>query len=105
MTHYGGGGREPFLYKGEEYPDAVGTYPSFTAFLKGIGRYEDRYTLNCRRQAQWVINDLLREPISQDSGPGYIYLIADLDTGMGYVGLSVNTPSIRFNQHLATAQK
>ncbi|OUS19961.1 hypothetical protein A9Q95_13195 [Rhodobacterales bacterium 59_46_T64] len=73
--------------------------------MKGIGRYEDRYTLNSRRKAQWAIDDLLREPISQDSGPGYIYLIADLDTGKGYVGLSVNTPSIRFNQHLATAQK
>lgn len=105
ITRYGGGRREPFYYEGEEYPEAVGSYPSFTAFLKEIGRYEDRHTLNNRRKARWAIDDLLREPISQESGPGYIYLITDLDTRMGYVGLSVNTPSIRFNQHLATAQR
>ena len=105
MSRHGGGRREAFQYDGDEYPDAVGVYSSFTAFLKEIERYEDRHTLNNRRKARWDIDDLLLEPIGQDSGPGYIYLIKDLDTGMGYVGLSVNSPSIRFNQHVAIAQK
>ncbi|WP_263827548.1 hypothetical protein [Ruegeria aquimaris] len=38
MSRYGGGRREPFRYDGEEYPDAVGAHPGFTAFLKEIGR-------------------------------------------------------------------
>ncbi|WP_282118870.1 GIY-YIG nuclease family protein [Ruegeria atlantica] len=104
MSRHGGGRRKAFRYDGDEFPDAVGTYPSFTTFLKEIGRYEDRHTLNNRRKARWDIDDLLREPIGQDSGPGYIYLIKNLDTGTGYVGLSVNSPSNRFNQHVATAK-
>ncbi|OOY31271.1 hypothetical protein BMI88_09125 [Thioclava sp. F36-6] len=105
ISRYGGGRREPFYYDGFEYPDAVGSHPGFTAFLKEIDRYNDRHTLNNRRKARWDIDDLLREPISRDGGPGYIYLIRDLDTGRGYVGLSANSPSIRYNQHLATAQQ
>jgi len=93
-----------FVYEGEEYSDATGEYPSFHSFLKTIGRYEDRNTLSQRRKRYWDIDDLLREPIAQEGMLGYIYQITNTVTGMRYVGLSVNRPQVRFNQHLATAQ-
>lgn len=101
---HGGKSGQEFLYEGELCPDAIGEYPSFHAFLREVGRYEDRNTLTQRKKRYWDIDDLLREPISRDGMPGYIYQITNKQSGKSYVGLSVNKPEVRFRQHLATAR-
>ena len=104
-TAYGGRKGGEFHYDGEIYPDAVGWHTSFNGFLRAVGRYDDRDTLKQRKRSFWDIDDLLREPIANDGMPGYIYKITNTVTGRVYVGLSVNTPQVRFNQHVMSARK
>lgn len=104
ITHYGGGRRKEFFYDGDQYPQHRGTYSSFTSFLKAIGRYGDRNLLNSRRKSNWEIDDLLREPAIDANQPGFIYAIIEKDTGKHYVGLTINHPNIRFNQHVHDAE-
>lgn len=104
-TAYGGRKGGEFHYDGEVYPDAVGWHTSFNGFLRAVGRYDDRDTLKQRKRSFWDIDDLLREPIANDGMPGHIYKITNAQTGKIYVGLSVNTPQVRFNQHVSSAQK
>lgn len=104
-TSYGGGRRKGFTYDGDLYPDHKGEYSAFTAFLKVIGRYEERQLLYSRLKARWAIDDLLSEPPMEDGASGYIYRITDGSTGKCYVGLTVNKPEIRFGQHKIFANK
>lgn len=104
MTRYGGGRRRPFNYDGDLHPEARGEYSAFSEFLKTIGRYEDRELLHARKKAHWPIDRMLSEPVGTGKEPGYIYRITDLRTGLCYVGLSVNRPEVRFDQHWHKAQ-
>lgn len=99
MTLYGGGRRKAFIYDGTLYPEFAGRYPAFSAFLKKIGRYQDRAMLYSRLKAHWAVDDLLAEPPTCAGAPGYIYKITDEITGRCYVGLSVNKPEVRLAQH------
>lgn len=103
-TFYGGGRRKDFVYDGDLFPDARGDYPSFTAFLKTIGRYSDRGFLKRRLAAHWEVDDLLREPVTGSATCGYIYRLTDQTTGHSYIGLSVNPPEVRFGQHKRSAR-
>lgn len=105
IIHYGGGRRKGFTYEGDEYPDFRGDYTGFTSFLKRIGRWEERDTLQARRMAQWAIDDLLREGVRQTGQQGFIYSVTEIATGRAYVGLTVNQPRVRFGQHLASVAK
>ncbi|MZR31475.1 GIY-YIG nuclease family protein [Sneathiella litorea] len=101
---YGGGRRRKFDYLGDFYPNARGEYPSFTAFLKKIGRYEDRAYLKQRKKMKWDIDVALEEPaIPATDRLGRIYKIVQLSTGKVYVGLTINSLEQRYASHLTSA--
>lgn len=105
ITEHGGGRRKRFVYNGDHYPDRRGEYTAFTSFLKAIDRYDEREMMHARLKAKWAIDDMLSEPPMSDGAPGYIYKITDTTTGKVYVGLTVNKPDVRWNQHVQTAAR
>jgi hypothetical protein len=101
QDEHGGGKRTPFTYNGEDYLDLIGiTFPSIAAFLKRIGRYNDRYIVRRRLLVQWDIDAALTEPaLPATDRSGRIYKITRLSNGQSYVGLTLLDPSSRFAQH------
>ena len=98
---HGGGRRTRFTYDGDDHPELVGTtFASIAAFLKKIGRYNDRYLVRRRLLAQWSIDAALNEPaVPATDRSSRIYKITRLSTGQMYIGLTLLDPSSRFAQH------
>lgn len=107
LTEYGGGRRIPFTYDAQEFPDLVGqSFPSVAAFLKKIGRYEDRSLIRRRLSAQWSIDAALSEPAVPETARCYrIYRISRLADGRSYVGLTILDAASRFAQHIRKAKQ
>lgn len=104
-TFYGGGRSRSLVYDGEEYPEQRGVrFRSVAAFLRTIGRYDDRQLIWSRLKSGWNLDDALIVPVATDSlREGSIYLITRLQTGEIYVGLTVMTVEQRWIIHLRRA--
>lgn len=106
-SFYGGGRHRPFQYSGDEYPEHAGrTFHSHAAFLKTIGRYENRATVWSRLKAGWDLDSALFEDVVNEvDRKGIIYRITRLRTGQVYVGLTILSLEGRWRHHLQTARK
>lgn len=100
-TFYGGGRSRSLVYDGAEYPEQRGVrFRSVAAFLRTIGRYDDRQLIWSRLKSCWNLDDALVLPAATDSlREGSIYLITRLKTGEIYVGLTVMTVEQRWTVH------
>lgn len=106
VTHYGGGRYKTFLYQGELHPDLNGQkFRSITAFLRAIGRYDDRITIHKRLNAGWDIDPALEEAvIPVTSRKGTIYKATRKSTGQIYVGQTILSTESRWKMHLFAAR-
>lgn len=107
ISFYGGGRRRSFIYEGEDYPDQSGrSFSSVAAFLRTVDRYDDRGHIWDRLNSGWPMDSALSEPVlPATERSGIIYLITQLSTGLVYVGLTIGTLSVRWQHHLANAQR
>lgn len=107
ISFYGGGRRQLFIYDGEDYPAHAGQrFSSIAAFLRTIDRYEARGHVWDRLNKGWPIDPALSEPILPATlRRGSIYRITQRSTGLVYVGLTISTLAVRWNQHLVAAAK
>lgn len=104
ITHYGGGRRKGFTYRGELHPNAHGTFTSVTSFLKKIDRYEDKNAIHARLKRGWDVDDALsRPPIERDGCYSLVYVITQISTGLQYVGNSVRGERTRWREHRKSA--
>jgi len=63
VPKYGGGRHRAFIYTGELYPDYFGVkFHSVSAFLKTIGRYNDKAMVWSRLKAGWDLDTSLFIP-------------------------------------------
>lgn len=106
-TFYGGGRHRTFVYAGDEFPEQVGrSFHSRAAFLKTIGRYQDRSTVWSRLKAGWDLDAALIEPVVNEVGrTGRIYTVTRRRTGQVYVGLTVLSLEGRWAHHVASSRK
>lgn len=107
MIEHGGGRRIQFTYDGDQFTELAGqTFPSIAAFMKKIGRYDDRFLIRRRLAAQWPIDVALTEPpIPQTERTYRIYKISRIADGKAYIGLTILDATSRFAQHLRKASE
>ncbi|HCH1011444.1 TPA: GIY-YIG nuclease family protein [Vibrio parahaemolyticus] len=106
VSFYGGGRHRSFTYDGELYPEFdQQNFHSVTAFLKVIGRYEDKSLIWDRLKNNWPLDDALSIPRQTLNSEhlGRIYRITLKPTRQIYVGLTVLSPEDRWLQHLKSA--
>ncbi len=106
ITFYGGGRHRTFKYDGEMYPEHHGeVFRSITAFLRSIGRYEDRTIVWSRLKSSWNLDDALSIPVVLPTRrKGLIYCLVRISTKQVYVGLTVGTLAQRWTFHVRAAQ-
>lgn len=106
-SFYGGGRYRSFEYRGDLFPEHFGqSFHSQAAFLKTIGRYDDRGTVWSRLKAGWDLDAALVEPVVQEvNRTGLIYRATRRRTGQVYVGLTILTLEGRWAHHVAMARK
>jgi hypothetical protein len=102
---YGGGRRKDFIYEGDEYPDQSGKrFHSVAAFLRTVGRYDDRDLIWSRLKACWNLDYALAIPVTNVSHrAGSIYRVMRRKTNAVYVGLTVTTVKQRWAFHVRSA--
>jgi group I intron endonuclease len=106
ITFYGGGRHRPFVYDGDLYPQHSGKrFHGFSAFLRVIGRYDDKSTIWSRIKLGWNIDSALDIPVDiLKDHLGKIYKITRLSTGQIYVGLTKSSIKQRWSFHLSNAK-
>jgi len=107
ITFYGGGRRRAVLYVGDAYPEQSGmSFPSLTAFLRAIGRYEDKSIVWSRVKSGWNLDSAVSTPVAFASKRcGLIYKIERIKSGERYVGLTLGTIDQRWGFHLRSSQR
>jgi hypothetical protein len=104
ITFYGGGRRKSFRYEGALYADEKGEFPSVTAFLKAIGRYEDRNLIHDRLKAGWDVDDALCRPTTSSCHARCtIYAVRQVSTGRIYIGSTIRGIRTRWKEHVSIA--
>ncbi len=105
ITLFGGGRRRYFTYKGEEFPEQIGNdFSSVTAFLRAIGKYEDRQNIWARLKRGWNLDEAIVEPVAPlDDRTGHIYVITCSKTTKKYVGLTRMSSDQRWRHHVRVA--
>jgi group I intron endonuclease len=105
-TFYGGGRHREFVYYGSEYPEQHGkTFHGISAFLKTIGRYDEKHNIWNRLKLGWDIDHALSSPLSRSNYDGIIYKITRKKTGQIYIGLSNSSLESRWKWHCNAAFK
>lgn len=105
ITLYGGGKHRIFIYTGEVYPEFHGMkFYSIAAFLKKIGRYDQKNLTWNRLKNLWRLDNALTIPVEKYSNRhGIIYLIKRIKTDEIYVGLTLCTIHQRWKFHVYAA--
>lgn len=105
-SFYGGGRRRGFIYQGDEYPEHFGqSFHSTAAFLRSVGRYEERSLIWSRLKAGWNLDDALSIPSTFPSHrSGSIYRVTRRTSGHVYVGLTITSIEQRWSFHVRAAR-
>ena len=106
ITFYGGGRHRPFVYVGDLYPQYLGKgFHGISAFLRVIGRYDDKSIIWSRIKLGWNIDSALEIPVDiLKDHLGRIYKITRLSTEQVYVGLTKSSIKQRWSFHLSSAK-
>ncbi len=107
ITFFGGGRHRQFVYSGEAYSEHYGsTFRSVTAFLKVIGRYDERSTIWSRLKAGWGLDLALSVPVDHATERlGIVYKITRKSSGQFYVGITLGALQLRWTFHKVNARK
>jgi hypothetical protein len=105
ISSYGGGRHRPFVYDGDLYPEHRDrSFHGVSAFLRAIGRYEERSTIWSRLKANWDLDTALSIPVDvATERQGLIYRISRIRTGEVYVGLTLGSLDQRWAFHVRFA--
>lgn len=99
ISFYGGGRRKKFTYTGNIYQNYKGeTFPSLSAFLHKIGKYDKYQLIKSRLQRGWSIDKSIQEYVRDDSY-GLIYAIKCKINNLIYIGQTIKSAEERFTEH------
>lgn len=99
ISFYGGGRRKKFTYTGNIYQNYKGeTFPSLSAFLHKIGKYDKYQLIKSRLQRGWSIDKSIQE-YARDDSYGLIYAIKCKVNKLIYIGQTIKSAEERFTEH------